>query len=189
MHTCTVLELQDIPCLLSHETLLQVCKCCVTVCQHSLALALFAGVSHPPRPLSPTRLYLSLSHSITSPHTHTHTHTHTRSLTSSDHRRAVRPKLRQKASSAHLRLLRDREDVTTEMLTPSSDNSGLDSNSFSTYMGNGICLWEAVVARDSGSSVPYIYDARYHAHPYILSTVILLFPTLDSVLNEQNSLS
>jgi hypothetical protein len=55
-------------------------------------------------------------------------------LTSSDHRRAVRPKLRQKASSAHLRLLRDREDVTTEMLTPSSDNSGLDSNSFSTYM-------------------------------------------------------
>jgi hypothetical protein len=57
-----------------------------------------------------------------------------RLLTSSDHRRAVRPKFRQKASSAHLRLLRDREDVTTEMLTPSSDNSGLDPNVYSTYM-------------------------------------------------------
>ena len=154
--------------------------------------------------LSPPLDFISLSPSFYYLPSHTHTHTHTRSLTSSDHRRAVRPKLRQKASSAHLRLLRDREDVTTEMLTPSSDNSGLDSNSFSTYMGNGICLWEAVVARDSSSSVvslkadplynkaiiaPYIYDARYHAHPYILSTVILLFPTLDSVLNEQNSLS
>ena len=107
--------------------------------------------SPPSLPLSDfyLSLQLYLSHSITSPHTHTHTHT--RSLTSSDHRRAVRPKLRQKASSAHLRLLRDREDVTTEMLTPSSDNSGLDSNSFSTYMSNGICLWEAVVARDSSS--------------------------------------
>jgi hypothetical protein len=68
-----------------------------------------------------------------------------RLLTSSDHRRAVRPKFRQKASSAHLRLLRDREDVTTEMLTPSSDNSGLDPNVYSTYMGNDMLVLRSCI--------------------------------------------
>ena len=58
-------------------------------------------------------------------------------LTSSDHRRAVRPKLRQKASSSHLKMLQDRADITSEIASPSGSDvlSGLDPNTYSTYMG------------------------------------------------------
>ena len=58
----------------------------------------------------------------------------TRRLTGSDHRRNVRPKFRQQASTTHLKILRNREGVTTEM--PTDDPSALDPNTYSTYMGN-----------------------------------------------------
>ena len=64
-------------------------------------------------------------------------------LTSSDHRRAVRPKLRQKASSSHLRMLQDRKDITSEIVTPSSSEKqlGLDPNTYSTYMCKLACFF------------------------------------------------
>lgn len=59
------------------------------------------------------------------------------SLTSSDHRRAVRPKVRKKASTTHLKMLHNRKDITSEMAVPSEseEGSGLDPNTYSTYMG------------------------------------------------------
>lgn len=58
-------------------------------------------------------------------------------LTSSDHRRVVRPKLRQKASSNHLKILKNRKDVSTEISTPKQngeESPSLDPNTYATYM-------------------------------------------------------
>lgn len=54
-------------------------------------------------------------------------------LIGSDHRRHVRPKFRQQASTTHLKILRNREGVTTDL--PAEDPSKLDPNDYSTYMG------------------------------------------------------
>ena len=57
-------------------------------------------------------------------------------LVGSDHRRNIRPKFRQKASSAHLKILGSREGVTSELVQPTDDDdSKLDPNAYSTYMG------------------------------------------------------
>ena len=56
-------------------------------------------------------------------------------LVGSDHRRNIRPKFRQKASSSHLKILGSREGVTSELATPTDDDSKLDPNTYSTYMG------------------------------------------------------
>ena len=58
-------------------------------------------------------------------------------LVGSDHRRNIRPKFRQKASSSHLKILGTREGVSSELLTSTDDDSRLqlDPNTYSTYMG------------------------------------------------------
>ena len=54
----------------------------------------------------------------------------------SDHKRAVRPRERQKPSSAHLQLLNKRNDISSEMDTPTSGATPKsDPNAYSTYMG------------------------------------------------------
>lgn len=59
-----------------------------------------------------------------------------RLTSSSDHRRAVRPKLRQKASTTHLKILHQRKDVTSEIVTQEDEEEEkLDPNAYSTYMG------------------------------------------------------
>lgn len=62
-------------------------------------------------------------------------------LQTSDHRRAVRPKARQKASVSHLKMLGQRSDVSSEIITPKEAGSatGLDPNTYSTYMGKRVC--------------------------------------------------
>ena len=58
-------------------------------------------------------------------------------LQSSNHRRFVRPKMRQKPSQGHLRLLMERNDVTSD-LSPDINSKGsskVDPNTYSTYMG------------------------------------------------------
>lgn len=58
-------------------------------------------------------------------------------LQSSGHRRFVRPKMRQKPSQGHLRLLMERNDVTSD-ISPDVNSkraSKLDPNTYSTYMG------------------------------------------------------
>lgn len=58
-----------------------------------------------------------------------------------DHKRAVRPKVRQKPSSAHLQLLNERKDVSADIATPKGGDSTtasghkVDPNTYSTYMG------------------------------------------------------
>ena len=58
-------------------------------------------------------------------------------LQSSNHRRFVRPKMRQKPSTDHLKQLMDRNDITSD-ISPnlnSKGNSKVDPNAYSTYMG------------------------------------------------------
>ena len=58
-------------------------------------------------------------------------------LQSSNHRRFVRPKMRQKPSQGHLRLLMERNDVTSD-ISPDINSKGsskVDPNTYSTYMG------------------------------------------------------
>ena len=58
-------------------------------------------------------------------------------LQSSNHRRYVRPKLRQKPSLDHLKQLMERNDVTSD-ISPELNNkrkSKIDPNTYSTYMG------------------------------------------------------
>jgi len=56
-------------------------------------------------------------------------------LVSSDHRRAVRPKTRQKASASHLKILGNRSDVSTDINNSEVEDDKLDPNTYSTYMG------------------------------------------------------
>ena len=56
-------------------------------------------------------------------------------LVSSDHRRAVRPKARQKASASHLKILSNRTDVSSDISRQDEEEEKLDSNTYSTYMG------------------------------------------------------
>ncbi|XP_011406645.2 PREDICTED: uncharacterized protein LOC100639454 [Amphimedon queenslandica] len=57
----------------------------------------------------------------------------------SDHKRAVRPRERQKPSSAHLQLLNKRNDISSEMDTPTSGATPKsDPNAYSTYMGKKV---------------------------------------------------
>ena len=54
----------------------------------------------------------------------------------SDHKRAVRPRERQKPSSSHLQLLSKRSDISSDMDTPTSGATPkADPNAYSTYMG------------------------------------------------------
>ena len=48
----------------------------------------------------------------------------------------VRPKMRQKASTSHLKQLRQRKDITSEFAGEGSGSAedGLDPNTYSTYM-------------------------------------------------------
>lgn len=55
-------------------------------------------------------------------------------LPSSDHRRAVRPKLRQKASASHLKMLHQRKDVSSS-IGNNQEEEEIDPNTYSTYMG------------------------------------------------------
>lgn len=55
-------------------------------------------------------------------------------LTSSDHRRAVRPRMRQKASASHLKMLNQRQDVTSEIMSNDDGSPKVDPNDYATYM-------------------------------------------------------
>ena len=53
----------------------------------------------------------------------------------------VRPKMRQKASTTHLKILRQRKDVSTEISSPTHDDpSAVDPNTYSTYMGMSLLI-------------------------------------------------
>ena len=55
---------------------------------------------------------------------------------SSVSRLAIRPKTRQKPSSRHIQMLSTRNDVSSELQSPSSaDSPGGDPNAYATYMG------------------------------------------------------
>lgn len=58
--------------------------------------------------------------------------------TVADHKRSVRPLMRQKPSSSHLQMLNKRNDVSSEMDTSTSNPDMLDPNSYSTYMGKKV---------------------------------------------------
>ena len=67
----------------------------------------------------------------------------------------MRPKLRQKASTTHLKMLHQRKDVSSTIDTTDEDSSKqLDPNSYSTYMGKqwsceggGVCVFVCVFVR------------------------------------------
>lgn len=46
--------------------------------------------------------------------------------------------MRQKASATHLKILGNREGVTSELVQPTNDQSRLDPNTYSTYMGKQV---------------------------------------------------
>ena len=66
----------------------------------------------------------------------------------SDHKRAVRPRERQKPSSSHLQLLSKRSDISSDMDTPTSGATPkADPNAYSTYMGQCTCILVGVVLK------------------------------------------
>jgi supervillin len=58
--------------------------------------------------------------------------------TASDHKRAVRPKLRQKPSATHMQILNDRKDISNDLEKAAGNTSKVDPNSYSTYMSKKV---------------------------------------------------
>lgn len=70
-------------------------------------------------------------------------------LTTSDHRRAVRPKARQKASASHLKILNNRTGVSSDINQQDEEEGKLDPNTYSTYMGEWLIVLYMLDSVDS----------------------------------------